>query len=145
MLLILCAGHHIIHKHGIWRGVDNCAIHIMDGMQPLVLLSWLCAVFLCKRICEGLCGTSPLKTRVGSSVRRSQSQWATGTAWRGRRESFWSRRILSFQEGRQIKTRLQSLWVQMCTESPQNHITKCSLFIGSSKSITSPNYDQMNL
>lgn len=87
----------------------------------------VCCFFLCKRICEGLCGTSPLKTRVGSSVRRCQSQWASGTAWRGRWQSFWSRRILSFQEGREIKTRLQSLWVQMCTESPHNSDTSSQI------------------
>lgn len=49
--------------------------HIMDGMQPLVGCSAGCVLFfLCKRICEGLSGSSPLKTRGRSSVRANEQR-----------------------------------------------------------------------
>lgn len=83
----------------------NCAIHIMDGMQPLVGYSAaVCffSFFLCKGICpcEGLCGTSPLKSwgldHLSDGARANEQRgWSLTLGMEGR-ESFWSRRILSF-------------------------------------------------
>lgn len=94
MVLILCSGHH---NPQTWNMGGLCNSY--DG-QDAAIGDAQSSAFLYKRIClsERLCGTSPPKTRVGSSVRRCQSQSAARTAWR----LFGSRGFCHFRKEEQL-------------------------------------------